>query len=883
MNWPKPSNKPQPPRLADKLLEWFCAPHLLEELQGDLHEEFVYQVGLIGKSRARFRYWGDVIGFIRPFAIKRKSKSYSTTSFLSISMLSNHFKLAFRNLLRNKVQSLINISGLALGIACCLIVFLIIRYELSFDSFHSKADRIYRVNTKFITSGGFAKGAPLPIGEALKRDFPEVEQATTIDFAHERLLKVEEQLRKQKGVVYAAPEYFTIIDTKWLSGDPRTALAEPNSVVLTRTTALNLFGGKDNTIAQLAIGKTFLYEAAHTLKVTGVVEDFPSNTDLPFELFISYISLKIHAPYLNFNDWISFSGSYTHFLLLSEGADVADLQRKIPAFEKKYMGDVEAGRRTHLLQPLREMHFDDRFGNYNGRVVSKENIGGLILIGLFILLTACINFINLSTAQSIKRAKEVGVRKVLGANRMGLVRQFLAEMSLLTFASVILAAIITILVLPGLKELLGLQINFNPFKDPVLLLFLIGIAIFVSILAGLYPAFILSGFQPIQALKNKLTTPRSNTFTLRRSLIVLQFTIAQVLIICSLVVSSQLEYFRSKPLGFAKDAIITIGFPSENKPETSRALRNQLLQLPGVEKVSYASYAPSSESSTWSNYTFKGADPTKEYYFQDFQIDHTYLETYDLTLLAGKNLDLTTDSSKILVNEKLLQTLNISNPEDAIGYALHWNGQDRQIAGVVKDFHATSVKNEIPSVVMYRGKWAGMAGIKISPANLRKTVAQIEELWKKTYPNSLVEYSFLDETVANFYREEVKLFKLFRLFSAIAIFISCLGVYGLVSFMALQRNREIGVRKVLGASAASIVLLFSKEFLVLILIAFSIAAPLAWYAMNSWIEDFHSSLPIGPASFLTAILFSLFIAGITVAYRSMRAAMSNPVKSLRSE
>jgi ABC-type antimicrobial peptide transport system permease subunit len=312
-------------------------------------------------------------------------------------------------------------------------------------------------------------------------------------------------------------------------------------------------------------------------------------------------------------------------------------------------------------------------------------------------------------------------------------------------------------------------------------------------------------------------------------------------------------------------------------------LRNELLLLPGVENVSYAVYAPSSESSMWSTFTFKGADPTQEYYIQEFLIDHTYLETYSLTLLAGKNLDENTDSSKILVNEKLLQTLEISNPEDAIGYTLHWNGQDRQIAGVVKDFHASAVKNEIPRVIMHRGKWVSMAGIKLSPTNLRMTVAQIESLWKKTYPNSLVEYKFLDETVANFYREEVKLFKLFRLFSAIAIFISCLGVYGLVSFMALQRNREIGIRKVLGASVASIVMLFSKEFLVLILIAFSIAAPLAWYAMNSWMKDFHSSLPIGPASFLTAILFSLFIAGITVVYRSMRAAMSNPVKSLRSE
>jgi putative ABC transport system permease protein len=669
MNYNK--NMSQPPKWINKLLQWRLPAEQFEEVQGDMQELYGQWVEEVGERKANKMYALNAFTFLRPLPKKAGSFQTKTNHYLQANffdMFSNHLTLAFRNLLRNKAHSLINISGLALGIACCLMVFLILRYELSFDSFHSKADRIYRVNTKFITTGGFSGGAPLAVGEALKRDFPEIEQATTINFANERLLKVGEQLRKQKGVVYAASEYFTILDAKWLSGNPRTALAEPNSVVLTKTTALNLFGGEDNTIAQLAIGKTLLYEAAHTLKVTGVVEDFPSNTDLPFELFISYISLKTHAPYLNFNDWISFSGNYTHFVLLREGANPADLQRKIPAFEKKHMGNVEAGRRTHLLQPLREMHFDSRFGNHSGRVVSKENIGGLILIGLFILLTACINFINLSTAQSIKRSKEVGVRKVLGANRMGLVRQFLAETSLLTFASTILAAIITALVLPGFKELLGLQLSFTPFSDPALLLFLALITLFVSVLAGIYPAFILSGFQPIMALKNKLSAPRSHAFSLRRSLIVLQFTIAQVLIICTLVVSSQLEYFRSKPLGFAKDAIITIGFPSENKPETSRALRNELQQLPGVENVSYAVYAPSSESSMWSTFTFKGADPTQEYYIQEFLIDHTYLETYDLTLLAGKNLDENTDSSKILVNEKLLQTLDITNPEQAIGY-----------------------------------------------------------------------------------------------------------------------------------------------------------------------------------------------------------------------
>ncbi|RDC65596.1 ABC transporter permease [Adhaeribacter pallidiroseus] len=803
-------------------------------------------------------------------------------------MLRNFITTAFRGLQRNKAYSVINIAGLALGIACCLMIFLVVRYEQSYDTFHSKADRIYRVNTKFLKTGGFSGGGPMPVARALKQTFPEIEQATTAFYTSafssvNSSIKVNNQLYKESGIAYVAPDYFSIIDAQWLAGNPKQALTEPNTVVLTKTVAQKYFGGTGNQIVQNAMGKTVRLNAKHTLKVTGILEDFPDNTDLPFRILISWSSFKVHMPQWNLNDWNSFGMGNVHLVLLRPGADVAQLQKKIPVMEKKYMGALEASRRTHLLQPLREMHYDERFGNLNGRIVAKENITGLILIGLFILFIACINFINLATAQSVKRSKEVGVRKVLGANRGQLVRQFLAETSLLSLLATSLAAVIIFILLPQFKGFLNLNLQFNPFTDSSLLAFLGGIAVVVSLLAGLYPALVLSGFQPVLALKNKITVSRGNAFSLRRSLIVGQFIIAQVLIISTMVVSNQLEYFRNKSLGFNKEAVVTLPVPAENKPETARALRQQFEQLPGVKSVSFAVFAPSSEDNQWSTFTFPGSDPTKEYYIREIPIDHTYLQTYGLTLLAGKNLDLQTDSADILVNETVLRTMNIATPEAAIGQKVDWDGKKRRIAGVVKDFHPGSLKDEIPGVFMRKVPHNGLIGLKLEPAALRATMAQVEQLWKQAYPESLFGFTFLDEDIANFYREEVKMFNLFRLFAGIAIFISCLGLYGLVSFMAVQRTKEIGIRKVLGASVANIVGLFTKEFFVLIIIAFVVAAPLAWYAMQAWLQDFPYRDPIGPGSFFMAILFSLVIAGITVIYRSIRAARTNPVQNLRTE
>ena len=883
--------KPLPPHWADRVLAWRCPAEQLEEVQGDMHELFQKWVEEWGASRARWCYAWNVLGFMRPLPARPitrpKDKIIFTPQKYSLSnsmnMLQNNFKIAFRSLQRNKAHASINMAGLALGISCCLMIFLIVRHEWSYDTFHRQADRIYRVNSKSVKDGYLSGSAPVPTAQALKQDFPEVEQATTTFFTDDGVVKVGEQLYKEKGVVYVAPAYFSILDAAWLAGNPQEALSRPNSVVLTKSIAQKYFGGTSETSIQNALGKTIRFNAKYPLQIAGILEDFPTNTDLPFKIFISWESLKGIEQGWDLTSWINTSSRINHFVLLRPGTDPRQLEKKFPAFDLKYKGPSIASKTTEVLQPLRTMHFDERFDNYNGRTVSKENMGGLILIGVFILLIACINFINLTTAQSVKRSKEVGVRKVLGADKSQLIRQFLAETSLVCVLSMLAAVGLTYLAAPPIKALLNLTFNFNPLTDGSLLAFLLLITGVVSLLAGTYPAFILSGYQPMLALKNKIMAPRGGAFSLRRSLIVVQFVIAQVLIISTIVISGQLEFFRSKPLGFNKDAIVTIPFPAESKAEINRTLRNQLEQILSIRSLSFAHFTPSSENVWWAGFTYEGADPSKELGAQLMPIDHTYLKTYGLTLLAGKNLDAQTDSSSILVNESFLKYINVVNPEAALNLQITLDTKKLRIAGVVKDFHTGTLKSGISGIIMRKMPSPNIASIKLEPQNMRQTIAQIEQTWKKAYPESFFEFEFLDETIAKFYREEVKMYKLFRLFAGIAIFISCLGLYGLVSFMAVQRTKEIGIRKVLGASVTHIVALFSKEFFILILIAFAVATPLAWYAMQAWLQNFEFRNPMGPSSFLLAMLFSLAIAGITVIYRSVKAARTNPVKNLRTE
>jgi putative ABC transport system permease protein len=799
-------------------------------------------------------------------------------------MLKNLFTTAYRSLLRNKAHALLNLAGLALGITCCLMIFLVVRYELSFDTFHTKADRIYRVTT--VTRGentDYHGTSPYPMGETVQAEFPEVEKATTVTFIRDGIIKADEKLFKEAGLTYVAPSFFELFDYEWLAGDPQKSLTDPYSVVLTESVARRYFGGEGAAVAEAALGKIIRLNDRTDYKVTGIMKDFPENTDFPFQVLMSYATIKAVGE-SDMTSWINLASAINHYVLLREGANIKEIEARFPVLLQKYMPAEEAVKRTHLLQPLREVHFDDRFGNYSRRTPTKVAILSLSLVGLFLLLTACINFINLTTAQSVKRSKEVGVRKVLGAGQGQLIRQFMAETVLLTVAAVAVAVILTELFFPSILRILDLRIGFSWFGGPVIPLFLVGLTLLVSVLAGLYPALVLSGYQPILALKNKITGYRTGGLSLRRGLIVLQFVVSQVLIIGTLVVARQLDYFRTQPLGFAKEGIVTVSVP---QAEASRlqTFRNQLGQIAGVERVSLGLYSPSSASNWYGPYNFPGSGSTTGMPIMMRPADSEYLRTYGLTLLAGRDLP-DTDSlgNAVIANETLLRHMDIHDPQEAVGKIITVLDEETTIVGVVKDYHGQSLREEIkPAILFHDSGNVRMAALKVNTKDLAGTLAQVEQAFRQQFPESVFEYEFLDETIAAFYREEEKLSRLFTVFSGIAIFIGCLGLYGLISFLAVQRTKEIGVRKVLGASVLNIVYIFTKEFFVLILVAFAIAAPLAWYVMKSWLQDFEYRIPLGPELFLVAVGFTLLIAALTVGYRSIRAALVNPVESLKTE
>jgi putative ABC transport system permease protein len=804
-------------------------------------------------------------------------------------MLKNYFKTAWRSLLRNKSYAIINVTGLAIGIAACLLIFLVIHFQTGFDTYHAKKDRIYRVLNKRTSSEGvkLRAGLPLPIARDLRVDFPQLPLVTTVINDQGKQISVKNntgQIKrfKETDLYITDTQFFNVFDFTWVAGDKKTALNEPNTIVLTQRMAKKYFGDWEN-----AMGKTLTYENKIDLKITGILQDLPLNTDLPVNIAISYPTIKKTDYVNNLEDWNSNFGSHNCFVVLPENVSEARFNHDLVAFIKKHRPD-EAKREAFLLQPLTDMHFDTRVGLFSGQVFSKDMIKTLSLIGVFLLVIACVNFINLATAQAVNRSKEVGIRKVLGSKRKQLILQFLSETFIITLFSVVLAMGLSEAALPALNGLLEIKLSSGFITDPIIITFLAVVLIVVTLLSGLYPSIVLSGFNPIAALKNKITGVRSNGITLRRGLVVVQFGIAQVLVIGTIVIISQLNHFKNSPLGFDKDAVITVNLPNDSISRLRMAaLRNEILQQPNVKSFSYSFSSPSDNINWGSPITYDNAAVETEFRVNLKWADADYFKLYDLKFIAGGPYAKSDTVKAYVVNETLLKNLGVTNPKDAIGKTINiWGDKNltQKIVGVVKDFNVTSLREQIPPVVMaaWTGQY-GIANIKLSPSNMQPTLAAIENLWTKTFPDNVYEHKFLDQKIENFYKKESQLSQLYKIFAGIAIFISCLGLYGMVSFMAVQRTKEVGIRKTLGASVANIVYLFSKEFTVLILISFVISAPVAWYFMQQWLQGFTYRIHPGLGIFAISIALSIIIAWVTVGYKAIKAALVNPVKSLRSE
>jgi len=799
-------------------------------------------------------------------------------------MLRNYFRAAFRNLARNGSQSVINITGLVVGIAACLLIFLVLQYEQSFDGFHAKKDRIYRVVREGRNPIGreYRTGVPFPVTNGLRTEYPQLENAAAIygDAGVMVLIpgskEPSQKKFKENKVFFAEPQFFKMFDFLMLRGNPENDITEPNTVLLTRSTAGKYFGDW-----KTATGKTItIYN--QPMKVTGILDNPPTNTDFPLSVVVSYATLVKHV---NMNNWVNISDDNYCFVLLRSQYPASQFDNLMPAFITKHMPPDHAGYDL-TLQPLKEIHYDERFGNFNGHTFSKELITALSLIGLFLLIIACVNFINLSTAQAINRAREVGVRKVLGGRRAQLLLQFLGETSLICFIALILAMTIAVMTLPLLNGLLETQLSFNVLQNQGILLFMVLVFVAVTVLSGFYPAMVLSGFNPINALKSKIAAHSAKGISLRRALVVLQFVIAQALVIGTLVVVSQMNYFKNADLGFNKTAIINVPFPGDSLSRTKLGmLRDQLIREPGIKEVSFSAGAPVGGGDWYTDLQLTTNHTDKADLIVGMKVaDTAYFGIYKFQMAAGRIYFPSDTVKEFVVNETLVKKLGLGSPQDAIGKNIRVDGRVRPIVGVVKDFHDNSLRDPIRPLVMTTLQDAyGCVNIKLQPGKTKATVAAVASLWNNIYPDFVFEYSFIDQSVADYYKQENQLSQLYKIFSGIAIFISCLGLYGLISFMAVRRNKEIGIRKVLGASPGNIVFLLSREFTLLIAIAFLIACPFAWYFMIKWLQQYSFRIDLGAGFFILTILASLLIAWLTVGYSAIRAATANPVKSLRTE
>ena len=793
-------------------------------------------------------------------------------------MIKNYFKIALRNLWRHRGFSFINIAGLSIGITAGFFIFMYVAFELSYDKFHSKADRIYRLVTDIktpsetintdVTSWAFAPN--------IKADLPEVESFVRTSGGSFLVRRGNIKFQEERSM-FADSTFFKVFDFKLLQGDPKTALTAPASIVFTESTAKKYFG-KANPMGQTVL----ITGDAIPAKVTGIMKDFPENSQIKADMVISMTSLTQNFNKGIDNQWGNFGA--TTYLLLKPGTTQKALEAKLPAFLQNRDGEGMKKSQmfyTLFLEPLKTVYLYSKRGGQETGSISNVYIFGIVAI--FILLIACINFINLTTARSVERAKEVGIRKVVGAERGQLASQFIGESVVLCIIAFILTLIFSALLLPMFNQLAGKTISAGIFSNWYYLTILFVTSVGIGLLAGIYPALVLSSFKPVMVLKGRFSGSNKGN-VLRKTLVVAQFSISIALIIGTIVVYTQMDFMRNRDLGFSKDQMLVL---NTNDDPAKDALKQAISLLPGVKSTASASSIPGGgNSGAYSEIENKKGDlqiANLDLYF----VDYDYVNQFKIKMVAGRSFsrDFSTDTAQaMLVNEAAVKLFGYSSPQQAIDRRFKQWGREGKIVGVMKDFHFRSLQEVIkPLTMRIELRNLDLITVKVSPKNLSSTLAQIESKWKELIPNRPYNYYFLDEFFDRQYRSEQRFGKLFFNFAVLAIFISCLGLLGLASYSTLQRTREIGIRKVLGASVPGIVNLLSVDFLKLVTASFFIAMPLAWYFMHKWLQDFAYRIDISWWIFVLAGILAIMIAIATISFQAIKAAMSNPVKSLRSE
>ncbi len=817
-------------------------------------------------------------------------------------MFKNYFKIAFRNFWRHKVFSLIKVLGLSIGISASLVIYLIVHYEFTFDKFEKDGGSIYRVSTDMKFAGNtisFA-GVPSPLPDAARHEMIGLDLVAGFHLAEGGKVTIQRSgseqavdFKNQPDIIYADSNYFALVPYRWLAGSPRTSLNEPFKVVLTEQRAKTYF---PSTNYSDIIGKRIVYDDSITTTVAGIVKMPEQNTDFIFKEFISNATIPNSGLKDNYGweNWSSVNTNSQMFVRLAKGRSPASIKSQLIALLHKYNKDDShdsKNSKVFNLQSLSDMHFADQMGSF-GHTADKPTLYGLLAIAAFLLLLGCFNFINLTTAQSVQRAKEIGIRKTMGSSAFQLLFQFLNETFLTTCIATVLSIALVPLLLKGFADFIPTDLHFHLLHEPDMILFLIGLILVVTVFAGFYPALVLSKYKPVAVLKNQAYTGTVNTRKafLRKGLTITQFVIAQFFIMATVMMVKQIHYMLNKDMGFKKDAIVFFSVPFNfsnlyNQDSRRFVLLNELKSLPGVNRVSLGQAPPSSAS--WSIRIFDYKDGKKDVQ-TEVRLkggDTNYLSLYHIKLLAGRNVQQSDTTKEYVINETYMHILGFQKPEDALNKEL----DGKPIVGVIADFNQQSLHAGIKPLAFSSDQDNDYTfHIALQPQvdggeSWKATIDKIRQAFKKMYPEQDFSYQFFDESIAKFYQSEQNISRLLKWATGLAIFISCMGLLGLAIFTTTSRTKEIGVRKVLGATVTEIVSLLSKDFVMLVLLAFIIAAPLAWLGMHKWLEKFAYRTAMSFWLFALSGIGMVVIALITLSFQTIRSARANPVKSLRTE
>lgn len=821
-------------------------------------------------------------------------------------MLKTYFKIAWRSLTKNKVYMTINVLGLAFGICSCLIIYLITHFELSYDTFHPDKERIYRIVAEHILKSGEKRKLGVvtdPMAMTVRKEVSGFEAVAGFYHYWAKVTipdgeKTDKQFAQPdhgipSDIIVAEPQYFSIFKYQWLAGNPELSLKEPFQLVLSEKAAYKYFGpGSPEDF----VGRQVLYNDSLRMTVSGIVKDWTANTDFHFTDFISAATIP-HSFLKNdidLNSWGMWNEGTQAFVKLAKGVAPAQVERQLEAFGKKHLIVPEGNKTLLALQPLSDIHFNEDYGDSFSRKANLPTLYALMGIAVFILLIATINFINLSTAQSIQRIKEIGIRKVLGGSRGNLIIQFLTETFILTSVAVFISLLLVNPALSAFHAFIppGVRLHLS---DPYTVAFLVLLTLATSLSAGLYPAFVLSSYLPVVSLKGTGAQHINQKSYLRQSLIVFQFTIALLFIIGTGVIGEQIRFMLNQDMGFRKDAIVNIRTPWVNE---AAAKKNVLIQkigsLPEVSMICTSEETPAASGHRGTEITYKGKTEVKLPAEMHVADDH-FVPLYELKLLAGHNMQHSDTMNQVLLNESCARGLGFKNPQDAVGRLVESGQKDRPgqgklpVAGVVADFHSRSLRENVgPVFITSNSDASGLLSIKLAakgrrPGDLKNTLQKIERYWNELYPDNKFQYTFFDETIAAFYDKEQKTAQIVNTAMFISIFICCMGLFGLVSYMVEKRTKEIGIRKVLGASVSQVLILLSKDFMVLVIISCLIASPIAFYFLHKWLQDYSYRISIGPGVFIISAVAAMLIAAITISFQAVKAALMNPVESLRME